>query len=238
MNVDAHIICWNERDLLPLTIKHYREFCRTITIYDNYSDDGSDTIAESMGCKVVKFGKPGELNDNFYLEVKNHCWKGSNADYVIVCDADEIITSKWANYVSEEERMNGVRPTIYRTQGWQVTSNNFPENDLLEVTNGWAFDNYSKSVMFDPRAIKEMNYRPGAHRCDPVGDIVYSSEILYLLHYRQAGGAERLVRRYSQYMKRLSQFNRKHGHGIHYRQRPEQIRANFKRELLKSKPLV
>lgn len=234
MTVDAFILCWNERELLPLTIKHYQKFCRSITIYDNYSDDGSDKIAESMGCKVVKFGKPGELNDNFYLEVKNHCWKGSDADYVIVCDADEILTSLTTGPAPKQ----GEKPTIYRTQGWQVTSNQFPNNDLFEVTNGWPFDNYSKSIMFDPRAIKEINYRPGAHRCDPVGHVVYSAETLYLLHYRQAGGAERLIKRYNQYMKRLSEFNRKHGHGIHYRQRPEQIRANFKRELLKSKPLV
>lgn len=233
MIVDAFIISWNERDLLPLTIKHYKSFCRSITIFDNYSNDGSDKIADQMGCNVVKFGVKGQLNDGHYLEVKNNCWKGSTADYVIVCDADEILTSKEVEPVTE---MNP-RPSIYRTQGWQVTSNRFPENDLFEVTVGFPFDNYSKSVMFSPTRIKEINYRPGAHLCDPIGDVVYSDETLYLLHYRQAGGVERLIRRYKSYMQRMSMFNRKHGYGIHYRQREEQIRSNYKRDLLKSKPL-
>jgi glycosyltransferase involved in cell wall biosynthesis len=226
--IEAFLICWNERDILPMVIRHYQQFCAKITIFDNYSSDGSDVIAEAMGCEVHKFGRPSELNDNFYLEVKNHCWKGSDADYVIVCDTDEILLYE------DSPKWEGV--TMFRTQGWQITSNDFPKHDLLEITNGFAFDNYSKNIIFSPKAIKEINYRPGAHRCDPVGDIHYSDERLYILHYRQIGGVERLIRRYMDYRKRMSLFNRKNGHGIHYLQDPMKIRASWKRDLMKSKP--
>jgi hypothetical protein len=240
MKIEAFLICWNEIEILPFVIKHYQKFCDKIKIYDNFSDDGSDTYAKSMGCEVIKFGLPGQLNDDFYKEVKNNCWKGSDADWVIVCDTDELL------YLIDGDirklllfpSMMPHKPSIFKTQGWQITSNAMPLADILEITNGYKFDNYSKSIIFDPKRIQEINFNYGAHRISPVGDIVYSEETLYVLHYRQMGGVNRLIKRYRAYQKRMSPFNRKHGHGIHYLKAEEIIRRNWNRDILKSKPLV
>lgn len=251
MKIEAYLICWNEEEILPFVIKHYQKLCDKITIFDNFSADRSREIAESMGCDVRMFGEPGKLNDQYYLDIKNNCWKGSDADYVIVCDADEVLHithdevlySMMGKYSSNQLinfwdhwKSHGV--TIFKTQGWQITSDAMPNEDITEITTGYAFDNYSKNIIFDPKRIKEINFNPGAHRINPIGEIVWSEETLYVLHYRQIGGVNRLIKRYNEYKKRMSMFNRKNGYGIHYLQRPEQIRASWKRDMLKSKPLV
>jgi len=231
MKIEAFILCWNESDILALVIKHYQKFCDHITIYDNYSTDSSQLIAESMGCDVKKFGKPGILDDQAYLDVKNNCWRVSNADYVIMCDADEIIIPDTIN-------RNYQKPTIIKTRGWNVYSNEMPENDLLEITTGYEFHNYSKSIMFSPKDIKEMNFKPGAHACNPVGNVVYSNEIFDLLHYKHIGGVERLLKRNREYMKRMSANNKRKGWGCHYWQPEAQTRREFAERLAISKPLI
>src|SRR6188768_2926967 len=99
MNIELHMIMWNEEKLLPLVLKYYKQFCSRIVCYDNYSTDRSVQIAESYGAEVRTFGIKGVLDDDAYLEVKNHCWKGSTADYVIVCDADEVLWQENIEYV-------------------------------------------------------------------------------------------------------------------------------------------
>src|SRR5687767_3353026 len=91
MTIELHLIAWNESRLLPFVLAHYAKFCTSMVVYDNHSDDGTQDIARSYGATVVPFGKPGQLNDEEYLKIKNHCWKRSRADWVIVCDADEVL---------------------------------------------------------------------------------------------------------------------------------------------------
>lgn len=233
MKIEAFILCWNESDILAMVVRHYQKFCHNITIYDNFSTDSSQLIAESMGCDVKKFGKPGVLDDQAYLDVKNNCWKLSDADYVIVCDTDEILLP-----VRMEPVIDKDLPTIMKTRGWNVYSNEMPKDDLLEITTGYEFHNYSKNIIFSPKDIKEMNYEPGAHKCNPVGNIIYSNETLPLLHYKHIGGVERLLKRNREYMKRMSANNKRKGWGCHYWQPEAQTRREFAERFAISKPLI
>jgi len=230
MKIEAFIIMYNEAEILPLVIKHYKKFCDRLTFFDNYSSDNSQQIAESMGCDVKKFGQPGVLDDQAYLDVKNHCWKNSDADWVIVCDADEIL-----NPVPSDSK---VYPTIFKTRGWNIYSNDMPKDSLLDITTGYEFHNYSKSIMFSPKDIKEMNYEPGAHKCNPIGNIVYSEETFDLLHYKNIGGVERLLKRNQEYRNRMSYQNKKMGWGIHYYDSEAKVRQEWIERLAKSKPLL
>lgn len=254
MQIELYMLVWNEIAILPFVIKHYKQFCSKIVVYDNYSDDGSKELAESMGCTVIPFGTSGQLNDLHYLEVKNNCWKGSKADYVIVCDADEVLHVKFPESFAslfdptvtrfydfwQLNKDKGV--TIFKTQGWQIISDEMPKENITEITNGWPFNNYSKSICFDPKAIQEINFCPGAHKIVPIGDVVYSDDTLYLLHYRQLGGVERLMNRYREYMSRMSPVNRAKGYGSHYKrvltsQGRNEIRRMWNEEMRKSKNL-
>jgi len=243
MRVEAYLLCWNEKDIMPLVVKHYQKFCDKITILDNWSTDGSDKLAESLGCEVVKFGTKF-FDDEENRTIKNNCWKWSNAEWVIVADFDEVLYYEPCSMDMREffkvsaEQYVKFRPTIWKTIGWQIMSDDMPKEDLTEITNGFRFDNYSKSICFSPKAIKEINYNPGAHKIDPVGDVVYSTEELYVLHYKHIGGVQRTIDRYKEYKPRMSKLNRRKGWGSHYDRTEQSIREEWAERMLKSKPLI
>lgn len=239
MKIEAFILTWNESDIIHLVIKHYQKFCDKITILDNFSSDNTREIAESMGCEVKVFGNKF-FDDAENMKIKNECWKGSQADWVIVCDADEILYLKYGDVrkLLWAPSMLPDKPTIIKTQGWQIMSDSMPKDDLLEITNGYAFDNYSKNIIFNPKAISEINYNPGAHRINPVGDVRFSEEVLYVLHYKHIGGVQRTIKRYAEYKKRLSRNNIKNGWGIHYNRTIPSIKEEWSHRMSISKPLI
>lgn len=228
MKVHAHIITFNEAETIHLTIKHYQQFCSKIFIYDNFSTDNTREICESMGCEVKLFGRQGVLDDKEYLKIKNHCWKGSKADWVIVCDADEILMPP--------NRYTDVYCSIYRTSGWNVFSNEIPQNKWAEITTGIPDEKYSKLVCFDPKRVQEINYVYGCHEANPVGDVRYSEEILTLFHYKHVGGAERIADRHALYASRLSDWNKRWKCGYQYQEPREQTIKYFNECLKKSVP--
>jgi len=121
-------------------------------------------------------------------------------------------------------------------------SDEMPKDDLLEITNGFRFDNYSKSILFSG-AITSMSFNPGAHRCSPVKrnveEVEYSNEgNMYVLHYKHIGGVQRTIDRYREYQPRMSKNNRKFGWGKHYSRTPASIREEWNERMAKSKPLI
>jgi glycosyltransferase involved in cell wall biosynthesis len=218
--VEAFVVAWNESETIHLTLKHYSSFCEKVTLFDNYSTDGTPDIARSMGAEVKQFGTPGVLSDDDYLTVKNNCWKKSKARWVFVGDADEII---WHPHMETELRLqHDLGATIFKTIGWDVVSHYMPNDSFLEITNGYLNENYSKLVVFNPQAIKEINYRYGCHVANPKGEVNYCDEELILMHYRNIGGPQRLVDRHALYRPRMSENNRRFGLGCHYEYTDEQ----------------
>jgi hypothetical protein len=117
-------------------------------------------------------------------------------------------------------------------------SEDMPKDDLLEIVNGYRFDNYSKFIIFNPKAIQEINYNPGAHRINPIGDVRYSEESLYVLHYKHIGGVERTIQRYAEYKPRMSHINRKRGWGTHYSRSIPSLHEEWAERMVKSQPLI
>jgi|SRR6188768_2635945 len=242
MKIHAFLLMYNELDMVRLVVKHYQKFCDKITIYDNHSTDGSAELARSLGCEVIPFGTKF-FDDSENMRVKNTCWVGSEADFVLIADFDEVLflppiidVSRIGTFLWGESLIKGV--TIFKTIGWQIMSNEMPNDDLLEITNGYEFSNYAKAIIFNPKEIKEMNYNPGAHRCNPIGNVVWSNESLYVLHYKHIGGVQRTIKRYKEYQKRMSPYNRKHGHGRHYGQNERLLKREWDERMKISKPLI
>lgn len=204
--VEAFIIAYNEELIIKKTISYYSKFCERITVFDNFSEDGTRDISIEAGANVKLFGQRGVLSDREYLKVKNHCWKNSKADWVIVCDCDEILL--YPDSIKED-------CTIFQTYGWNVYSNEIPEY-FPGITTGHYDGNYSKSVFFNPKLIKEINYHYGCHVANPKGDVRFSKEILTLFHYRNIGGFENLSKRHAMYRGRMSDHNKELGLGCHY----------------------
>lgn len=231
MNIDCHFIAFNESQTIHLTIKHYQSFCRQVYVYDNFSTDNTREISEAMGCIVKPFGIAGQLNDQEYIKVKNNCWKGSDADWVIVCDADEILSS--ADF--ETAKKEGA--TIIRTQGANMFSETLPINDWKEIKTGVFDDNYSKLICFNPKALSEIGYVYGCHEAKPQGNVKFSTHTASLLHYKHVGGAKRLADRHALYAERLSDINKRWKMGFQYQEPRAQTIKYFNENLQKAKAL-
>lgn len=241
MNIDLHILTWNESDIIRLVLRHYKTFCRAMYVYDNHSTDNTRDIAQEEGAIVKTFGTQF-FDDQENMNLKNNCWKGSDADWVIVCDCDEVLHDGSLNTeqikdVIEDQHRSGI--TIFKTEGWQVMSDKMPPDDcILCETNGYFFGNYSKRILFNPSAITSINYGLGAHECNPSGIVEWSMFSLYVLHYKHIGGLQRTIDRYNQYKPRMSKFNRKHGHGRHYNRTVSSLRQEWAERMAKSRPLI
>lgn len=238
MKIEAYLVCWNESQIMPLVVKHYQRFCDRIVILDNYSTDGSDKLAESLGCEVIKFGT--KFFDDFEnLTIKNNCWRDSNADFVVVADFDEVLFLNDGNDIKSFLQDSPIH--VYRPVGWQIMSNEMPKNNLLEIKFGYRFDNYSKCILFSPK-LKSIGFNPGAHRCDPKADFkIRISELdqnpLYVLHYKHIGGVQRTIDRYKEYQPRMSKNNRKNKWGIHYWRTESSLHEEWAERMQKSTPL-
>jgi glycosyltransferase involved in cell wall biosynthesis len=232
MKVHAHILAFNEAETIRLTISHYQKICDHITIYDNFSDDATREISEQMGCEVKLFGIKGVLDDKEYLKVKNHAWKNSDADWVIVCDADEILDVT----IQDLKTATFYDRTIFKTHGWNIFSNDLPKESWSEITTGIPDSNYSKLVLFNPKKIKEINYVPGCHVAKPEGEVRYDDLELTMFHYKHVGGAQRIADRHALYNSRLSDWNKRWKCGHQYSEPRDQTIKYFNECLARSVP--
>lgn len=224
MKIEAYIIAWNEAETIHLTVKHYQQFCQVVKIFDNYSDDDTRDICRDMGCEVRQFGIPGVLDDREYTKLKNNCWKGSDAAWVIVVDADEILSVDF-------DKITG---TIVRPYGWNVFDRFVPRESWFDTVNGFHDPNYSKLCCFNPKEIREINYVHGCHVAKPVGNVKIT-ESGTLFHYRNVGGPERLVRRHELYRRRLSLWNKQWKAGDHYNHEDERRIREWQEQYERSK---
>lgn len=230
MHVEAFILAFNEAETIHLTIGHYKQFCDRITIFDNFSTDNTREIAEALGCEIRPFGIAGVLDDKEYLKIKNHCWKGSKADWVIVCDADEIlqVTKEDLSLAKFYDR------TIFQTRGFNIFSNEMPKESWSEIETGILDISYSKQIIFNPQKVKEIGYVYGCHECKPEGEIRYSDAILPLFHYKHVGGSKRVADRHALYASRLSDFNKRWRLGAQYLEDRHKTISYFNENLAKS----
>ena len=211
MKVEVHAMCWNEEQILPFFLKHYQTIADEIIIHDNYSTDKSRDIAEDAGCEVWLFGESG-MNDVMRQEIKNTAWKGSNANWVIMADMDEFL--KVDRFLLNNARIQG--SSIFHVQGYDMYSEAMPRASIWELNEGLANASFSKTVIFDPRAITDMNYTPGSHACNPQGRVDWADETLPLYHYHAIGGLNRFLEKRYIRARRQSPTNRRLGHSIHY----------------------
>jgi hypothetical protein len=227
--VTVHVITYNEELMIEFFINHYRKNFPNciIKIYDNYSVDNTVSIAKKLGCEINYYDSNNQLSDSKFLEIKNNCWKTSDTDWVIVCDCDELIN------ITEEELIknqnNGI--TLVQFVGYDMV--NYDEKIILEnLTSGHRNEVYDKTLLFNKKFIKEINYAPGCHTCSPFGDKVISKHEYILLHYKYIG-VEFTIERYKLFSNRLSEENLRYRWSYHYKQKEQEIRDYY--ELLKTK---
>jgi len=187
-------------------------------MYDQHSTDGSIELAKSLGIEVRNFGSPGILNDQWYLDVKNNCWKEcreKGIDYVIVVDVDEFVV------IPEDKLCSGseIHDPCPSVSGYNMISEELPVSDIFEINTGEPSEGYSKQAIFNPNYLDEIAYVHGCHKNNKVIiplEGYWSDFNCSLYHYRMIGGVQRMIDRHAIYRARLSGFNKKHSMGYHY----------------------
>lgn len=221
MRIQVFAICYNEEVMLPYFLRHYSRFCEKITIYDNYSTDRSVEICrQNPIVEVQQYDSGNQIRDDIYLQIKNNCWKGCSADWVIVCDIDEIV------YGSDEIEDF----TVISPDWWEMVSEKLPTgpNQIYdEIDSGVCMNQATKCIMFRPERINDINYHPGAHGIEPIGDIkLLRSSQIKILHYKYLS-LQYVIDKYKLYASRLSDINKKNSWGYHYNFEAAKIKAYY-----------
>lgn len=224
MNVDVHLLSFNEAEILPYTLRHYQRFASRILVHDGRSTDGTREVIAQTGATLVDWDTQGMLNDALARELKNTCWHGTDADWVIAADADELIY-----FPSGAEETLGLyelaEVAIAKPHGWEMCSDVFPNGDgqIYDYVKLGASDErwYSKPILFSPRRVARLSFTSGAHTVtgwtkdgrEIPNPVNFSFPETYLLHFKHVGPVERIAKRYDEVQARLSPVNRKHRWG-------------------------
>ncbi|MBK7477382.1 MAG: glycosyltransferase family 2 protein [Haliscomenobacter sp.] len=224
MTVEAFFLCFNESKMIEHTLNYYTRFCDKITIIDNQSTDNSVAIVKDKfpGVIIEDLDTGGEYREDMQIDIRNNRWKDSEADYVIMADMDEfIVDTDLVGKLKEMKRQNVAIPKVV---GYNMYSETFPDdyNTLIidQVTKKFRDRDFNKNIIFSPSLVKEMNFGPGSHFCNPeykegINPQTNHSFELTLLHFKYLGRAY-LYEKHRGYGKRMSDTNRRFKFGSIY----------------------
>lgn len=238
-DIHIFIFCYNERILLPQTIKHYRDRLpnSNIFILDNYSTDDSIQIAKTFrNVEIVMFDTKNITNEYIFTDLKNNCWKSVNSGWIIVVDMDEWLCIDEA--MLEYELKKGT--SILLTQGYNITSESLKDDlsdiDLHSLQKGVQYDMESKKLCFLKDKIFEINYDFGSHTCSPFGIVKYSKNI-YINKHMVMLGLPYLENRYKLRFARAEEM-RKKGMDTHYSDNSEKIKSIYQENIINTKQIL
>lgn len=225
--LSIYTITYNEELVLPHFIKWYRSRfpnC-TIVVYDNESTDNTEKIAMDNNCEVVNYCTDNKLSDSAYLKIKNNAWKQAETDWVMVVDCDEFVE------VTENDliELESSKKTIVSAVGFNMC-NVEGLTELADIKHGVRAEQYDKSILFNKKYIKEINYEAGCHTCTPKGVVNYAKGLVNLYHMILIN-EQFLVDKYKRNADRMSEENKRNKWGHHYLQSEETVRANYKHGL-------
>lgn len=226
MTIDVFSLCYNEEIILPYFLNHYKKFVRNITIYDNMSTDNSVNIMNEYGVNVIPYDTQGKLEESELLNIKNNSWKGSDADWVIVCDTDELIYHE--NII---EVLTNTHANHIVTEGYEMISETLPTTKgqiYEELKFGYFKPDYSKPCLFKPSEVTNINFTPGCHTAEPTGPNLISIQDsgIKLLHYKYLN-REVLIKKYEHYKVRQSEEMIQNGWGNYQEWDADVINSQF-----------
>lgn len=219
MIIHAHILAYNEEKILPFTLDYYSNICEKIFVYDNMSTDTSDEIyARYPKVEVLKWNSNNEINENYYVQIKSNSYRNvsRDADWVIVCDCDEILYHPKLIDKLKKYTESGI--TVPKVSGHDMVSLTFPEYDggliTEKITTGSdVYAPFCKNIVFNPKL--DVHYGIGGHSFQCESATYSKNAELKLLHYKFLG-VEYVERIYKARVERLSEFNKQHKFGEHY----------------------
>lgn len=246
MKIDLYTLCWNEIDILPFVVDYWKRFVTQAYVYDNGSTDGSvDYLRQFDWIEVRHFDTEG-MNDDVQRGIKNSCWKESKgkADWVIVCDMDEVIYSQ--HMAEELQYMKDNGYNILGTPWYALCGESKPvykEGVLLHQIINRAYkqdinrqyNDIGKFMLFDPNVITDMNYEVGCHEANPKPSFkLYKSNKIYAIHFDKGFGVEYMIERRKLMNDRLSQTNKDNKWCFEYGLSEDEIIKEYESKIDKS----
>jgi hypothetical protein len=190
MTIHLYAQCWNDSWMLPFFFRHYDSWVDRYFLYDDNSTDATLAILEAHDrVQVSRFTRTSP--DSFVLSeqrLSNHCWKQSRgvADWVIVTDIDEHLYHPQGMEYLTHCAAEGV--TLIPALGYQMISADCPvagQNLCEEYTIGAPSSRMMKPSIFNPNAIKEINFSKGRHKAKPKGRVkTPDTDEMLLFHYK------------------------------------------------------
>ena len=180
MNVEIFTTVGNMEYIVPLFLKHYKAAFpdAVINVYTCNSTDNSVKLCQEAGCNIYEFfGYVPYKKEQPLTFLKNNRWKESKADWVIVCDIDELCQ------ITQEDLKDLTDVDIIQFSGYNMFDEDGVKDPELMVW-GAPSSPYSKCCMFRPR-IRNINYKPGAHECLPPRTARILKNKYKLLHYKK-----------------------------------------------------
>lgn len=227
MKVIVHILARNEEQMIGYAMKHYREFCAELTVHDLGSTDKTIEIARSFGAKIHEHDSGGEFRDLLNKKIRNECWLGTDADWVIIVDCDELM---WFGAgvretlrCYDEQQVAVVKPI-----GYEMTCDVFPTGDgqITDYVKHGARDAawYSKPTIISPKRVAVTDFGTGAHVVTATlhggkkivvdNNTPPNSPTTMLLHFHHLGSVGRIGAKYEAVIARLSPENRRMKWGV------------------------
>lgn len=218
---------FNEEDMLPHFLSHYKDSVDTVFILDNESTDRTESICRSFDNVVFsKFETNGKFNDvvqhKALMDVKGSCRGRYN--YVIIPDADEFVVAKSGRSIRAE--LEALPPDeVHGTHGFWMAQHlsepAYAPSIPLMVQRKWGAEDLeggSKPYIVRPESVR--TFTIGRHRLvDPPDKPELVDPRLskfLLLHYIAVDEGMYIRRRLHGRIKRISDENRAGGHGSHY----------------------
>lgn len=240
INIDLYTLCWNEMEITPLVVDYWKNLnLRHITIYDSNSNDGCiEYIKSHLDNVTVINTNQNDFNDLKNIDIKNNCWKNSDADFVIVCDFDECLYHEHLYNILSYMKTNKMTYTYtWFLETISAEKQYNPDKLYHEYENVKVIPQSKKDkcLIFSPKDIKEINYGVGAHECHPAGGNVklydkFETDPIKTIHIKNLS-LDYTLNRYHILSRRLSQINKKHGYGGHYNFPDKRIIGEFNYKL-------
>ncbi len=204
LKIELYTCGYNEAFQLQFAIDYWKllitdESELHVTYFDNMStDDTLELLSKYDWITVKQFDTGGEMNEQVLTAIRNSCYKGSNADFCMVVDVDEVFYSK--DIVGELKKLKEQGVGAVACDWYALCGDNVPtykEGVLLHQQIGKAykqyinhregFSDYGKIQLFNPKMAIDMHYSMGMHYAFPHCPIVYNPNTIQI-HFDKGYG--------------------------------------------------
>jgi hypothetical protein len=226
IGVEIHTLAYNEEAMVPHFFDWYQSRLpqALIVVHDNESTDSTADVVISRGGLVEPFSTGGVCRDDVLIEVKNEAWKGSSADWVIVCDMDEFLDV-------DQEFLSTTKFDVIRGIGFDMVG---VTGNPAATRQGIRAPVLDKFAAWRPGRTAEISFSIGGHDARPQ-PLDASKPLLMgrrrFFHYKWLS-PEYVLERYALLNDRRSELNREMGWGSHYDREQAALLDQWRRMLV------